>query len=316
MNTTPKKLRTCIQTNNAPNNSEIDNSKLTAVFNPKLLWPAYKNITIGFIGDGENIDLIDDNPINDEDPLHKDIMILLRQNPRKITVKEAIKEIVRKRIEPIVNLKFTFVENPFEALVKISFDATKGSNSHIGYNGDNFPHQMNYAWFNVAVVLHEFGHLIGLHHEHQNPYENPILWDKEAVYKMTNELWKWTKEEADLFILNNIDKESINGSTFDPLSVMQYQYPPEWTTNKIRSVLNGRFSKKDVLWICKKYPKQNEDPTVTAENFYQRVYGESLQSSIDPKKSDSKIIWIVIGIVFGLIIIWGVIALIIFKNRK
>ena len=35
-----------------------------------------------------------------------------------------------------------------------------------------------------------------------------------------------------------------------------------------------------------------------------------------PSKSNWKNIWIVIGIVFGLVIIWGVIALFIFKNTK
>ena len=367
MNTTPKQLRTCIQTNssiNSPNNSDIDNTKLRAVFAKNNLWPAYKNITVCFIGDSENIPLTDDWPINNEDPLHAELMNLLRQNPRKISVKTAIKEIVKKRIEPIVNLKFIFVEDPLQALVHITFK-NNGSYSVIGYNGDNIIHEMNYGWFNVTVVLHEFGHLIGLHHEHQNP-NGGIEWNKEAVYKMTNEMWGWPKEQAYNNIIKNLDKESINGSTFDPLSIMQYTYPPEWTINNIRSVLNGRFSGKDVLWISKTYPKQNEDPRVTAENFYQSTYGESLQSSIDksermvstlystvppvptfppvpivttvppvptfppvpivttvppvpivktvPNKSNSTI-FIVFGIIFGLFIIWGVIAIII-KNKK
>ena len=151
---------------------------------------------------------------------------------------------------------------------------------------------------------------------------------------------EWSKEKTDHNILNNLDKESINGSTFDPLSIMQYPYPPEFTTNKVGSPLNGRFSGKDVLWICKKYPKQNEDPRVTAENFYQSTYGESLQSSIDksermvaelrskivqtlppakvpknPIKTKSTI-WIVFGIVFILVIIILVIIALIIKNKK
>ena len=339
MNETQQKLIWCTQTSIAPNNSEIDNPKLRrALFTKNNLWPTGTNITVGFIGDGENTVLQQDFQLNDEDPLNIEIMNLLRQSPRKITIKEAIKRIVRERIEPIVNLKFIFIEDPFQAQLKISFDGNRGSNANLGYGGDNVYHTMNYAWFNVHVVLHGCGHLIGLYHEHQSPIENSISWDKEAIYRMMIEIHKWTKEQIDDNILNNLDKESINGSTFDPLSIMQYPYPPEWTTNKVGSKLNGRFSGKDVLWICKTYPKQNEDPIVTAENFYQRVYGESLQSSIDksermaiefrvgtikpvptvptvptvitvppvptvPSKLDSKKIWVVFGIVSGLVIL-------------
>ena len=349
MNETSNKIRLCFQTTIAPNKNktEIDSIKLRAVFTKNNLWPAYKNITVGFIGDGENTRLEKGLSLN-EDPLNIELMNLLTQNPRKITIKDSIKRIVKERIEPIVNLKFIFVENPSNALVQISFK-NDGSYADLGYD-QNYITTVNFAWFNVDVVLHEFGHLLGMYHEHQSPYENPVSWDKEAVYKIMAAEGNWSKETTDRNILDNLDKASINGSTFDPLSIMQYYYPPEFTTNKVGSGVNARFSGKDVLWICKTYPKQNEDPRVTAENFYQRVYGESLQSSIDrseqmaaklrdpiiatfppttfppvtpvppaptvppvPIKSNSTI-WIVFGIVFGLIIIFGVIAL--FINNK
>ena len=327
-----------------PNDSVIDNSKLKAIFYKKNTWPQFRDITLVFIGDGEDIPI---NPINrgaDVDPLDKEIKNLLLSNPRMITVKEAIKKIVRERIEPLVNFKFNFIEDESKAMVKISLQQNLWPTSYIGYNGhDNSYHLMTFGgWFSVEVVLHEFGHLIGLVHEQQNP-NGKIAWDREAVLKF-GKTQGWTDQQTETYILYTEKTENINGSTFDPLSIMLYPYAAELTMNKIAINMSTRLSGKDVLWICKTYPKQNEDPRVTADNFYQRVYGESLQSSIDKSermavelngplfptdptdptdptvpivqnKSDSKIIWVVIGIIFGLFIIWGVTAYLLLRIK-
>ena len=277
-----KQINMCMSKYFSPSNeNEIDNTKLKAFFHKKNIWPQFRDITLVFIGDGEDISI---NPINrdsDVDPLDKEIKDLLTSNPRMITIKEAIKRIVRERIEPLVNFKFNFIEDQSKAMVKISLGQNFWPMSSIGYYGDGAGiHNMSFGtWFDVRVILHEFGHLIGLVHEQENP-NGKIAWDREAVLKF-GKIQGWTDEQTEMYVLYTEKTENINGSTFDPLSIMVYPYPAELNINKIAIKMNARLSGKDVLWICKTYPKQNEDPRVTAENFYQRVYGESLQSSID-----------------------------------
>ena len=50
---------------------------------------------------------------------------------------------------------------------------------------------MNYGWLTPEsaqdevrrVVLHEFGHALGLIHEHQNPKGGGIEWNRDAVQR-------------------------------------------------------------------------------------------------------------------------------------
>ena len=328
MSSEAKIIKICITKDFYPNESEIDKTKLKAAFVKERLWSQYQDITVGFIGDGQNIPIVYNTTSKGVDPLDKELSNLLISNPRAISVKEAIKRIVRERIEPLVNLKFNFIEDTSKAIIKIGFDR-KVAESTLGYQKGmetQTEPTMTLGWFQVSMILHEFGHLLGMHHEHQNPNGNPIQWNREAVLKWALETQGWDVKDIEHNILNNLDKESINGSTFDPLSIMLYFYPAELTTNNTGTQQNPRLSGKDVLWICKTYPKENQDPIVTAENFYQKVYGTSLLSSIDERERlalkyydpniPRKTIWIVIGIIFGLVIIGGVTALFIFKNKK
>jgi hypothetical protein len=83
----------CAQNEIRSNNIEIDNTKLRASFVKDKLWPQFRDITVGFIGDGENNPISAADPaLPDIDPLHIEIMDMFGQNPRVITVKEAIKK--------------------------------------------------------------------------------------------------------------------------------------------------------------------------------------------------------------------------------
>ena len=164
------------------------------------------------------------------------------------------------RIQPLVNLKFVFVpDNSSKALIRIDFDPNKGSWSLLGtdckYNTDS--PTMNFGWFNVGTVLHEFGHALGMIHEHQNPRGKKIQWDKNKVYAWAKDTQGWSNEETDNNILNAYDIDRINGSDFDPLSVMLYFFPGSLTTDNRGTQQNLRFSATDVLWISKMYPNEN-----------------------------------------------------------
>ena len=130
---------------------------------------------------------------------------------------------------------------------------------------------MNFAWFDVSTVLHEFGHALGMIHEHQNPYDNQILWNKKKVYEWAKSTQGWGKKATDVNILN-MPTEEINGSKYDPFSIMLYFYPRELTTNNKGTRENLKLSPVDVFFLNKMYPEAKETPS----EFYKNAYGEDI----------------------------------------
>lgn len=67
------------------------------------------------------------------------------------------------------NLKFTFpLAGPYD--IRVSFDESDGAWSYIGIDNKSIPQNdatLNLGWLDKDVVWHEFGHAIGLLHEHQ-----------------------------------------------------------------------------------------------------------------------------------------------------
>src|SRR3546814_1258342 len=75
---------------------------------------------------------------------------------------------------------------------------------------------MNFGWLDQGVVQHEFGHMIGMIHEHQNPRDNPIQWDKPAVNAaLGGPPNNWDQDTIDHNMYTKYDVSQINGSEFD-----------------------------------------------------------------------------------------------------
>lgn len=98
------------------------------------------------------------------------------------------------------------------------------------------------------------------------------------MYKWAAETQGWDNETTKHNILDHYDITQINGSNFDPLSVMLYFFPPELTLNNQGTKQNLRLSGEDALWINKNY---NEGAPQTAEQFYQKVYNMSLKKALE-----------------------------------
>jgi hypothetical protein len=289
--------------------------KLQAAFFEKKLWPVGSKISIGFLGTGTSIKRTNLSSSKDVDPLQKEISSL--------SIQEAVKKIVNERIQPLVDLKFSFIDDPSKAIVRISFDPSGGAWSLVGTdhleqkNGAT----MNLGWFDVPTTIHEFGHLIGMVHEHQNPKGEKIMWDKPKVLEWAKEYQGWSEDTTETNIINKYDKNSINGSDFDPLSIMLYFFPSSLTTNNTGTKQNFRLSGEDVLWIDKMYHKEDGIPP---EVFYKNTYGVSLQSSIDKSKKMSEKFgetksvlfnWKKLLIILFCIILAGLIILLIVKLK-
>ncbi len=61
-----------------------------------------------------------------------------------------------------------------------------GSWSYIGTDATRLPLEsftMNLGFIDRTTVLHEFGHALGLIHEHQSPFKGGFEWDRDEVIK-------------------------------------------------------------------------------------------------------------------------------------
>lgn len=166
------------------------------------------------------------------------------------------------------NINFKFIESG-NANIRISF-SKPGSWSFMGKSVLQFKNQttptMNFGWFNDKTsdkefrrtTLHEFGHALGLIHEHQHP-QGGIPWNKEAVYEYYKKTNNWDKNTVDGNIFRKLDKKQTQYSSFDKESIMIYPIPKELTNGKFEVGLNTDLSATDIEFIKKIYPfKENK----------------------------------------------------------
>lgn len=104
------------------------------------------------------------------------------------------------------------------------------------------------------VSLHEFGHVLGMRHEHQQPLAT-IPWNTSAVYTYY-EQQDWTKAEVDQQVLNKTTAESSQHTNFDASSVMEYPVPASLTTNGFSIGWNTQLSSADKSFIGLMYSSQ------------------------------------------------------------
>lgn len=166
----------------------------------------------------------------------------------------------------VANLQIVF-DNAPNAEFRITFDPNDGAWSYVGTDCRDIPLNeatMNLGFLDGGTAGHEFGHAIGLAHEHQNP-DGGIQWNEAVVIR---ELAKspnfWDEQTVRHNVLRRYSADQINGTTFDPKSIMLYFFPAAWTTNGIGTSANEVLSQVDKQFIAgaKMYPKTNTAPTV------------------------------------------------------
>ena len=266
--------------------NENEYQKLRAAFYTSKEWNAGTTINIYFMNEPpSNISIknyslnavdLNGNTIN-WDPLQIEI-IKNYSNFKVSDIIPMIKRVIKERIEPIVNLKFNFVDDIF-ANIRINFDPSAGSWSYVGKDALKIQANeatMNFGWFNISTIIHEFGHLLGMVHEHQSPFGKPIPWNVNVVYQWASDTQHWTKEQTDQQILNKYSITVLNGSIFDPNSIMLYFYPRSLTTNNTGTSMNVRLSPYDVIYINSRYPNSSQTPA----EFYMNVYKQDISNII------------------------------------
>lgn len=157
------------------------------------------------------------------------------------------------------NLKFEFGTDP-NSEIRISFNANDGAWSYVGTDARDIPANeatMNLGFLDGGTAGHEFGHAIGLAHEHQNP-AGGIQWnEREVIRALAGPPNFWDEATTRHNVLSKYQADQVNGTNFDPASIMLYFFPAEWTTNGIATNRNEILSSLDKEFTAgaKMYPK-------------------------------------------------------------
>jgi serralysin len=178
--------------------------------------------------------------------------------------------IIERRIRAIAeewtshaHLTFRWVEGP--ASIRIAFEDT-GSWSFIGTQCLERPPEeatMNFGWLSAdldepsfrSVVLHEFGHALGMIHEHQNPSAR-IQWNRTAVYAYyARPPNQWPPAEVDSNVFATYDAALTQFSACDRGSIMMYPVPAAHLLEGDPVGWNTELSDADKAFIASLYPR-------------------------------------------------------------
>lgn len=173
------------------------------------------------------------------------------------TQKDMVRDIAPEWTEH-ANLDFEFTDDP-RAEIRVSFNPDDGAWSYVGTDNSGIPLHaatLNLGWQDQGVILHEFGHMIGLGHEHQNP-EGGIVWNEAKVISdLAGPPNFWDEATVRHNVLNKYSADQILGTAFDAQSVMLYAFPADWTVNGSGTSENDDLSAQDRAFVAseKMYP--------------------------------------------------------------
>ena len=185
--------------------------------------------------------------------------------------KEVVREAFQIWKDKGIGLEFQEVDDRQDAEVRIGFMQGDGAWSYLGTYVLNIgagQRTMNFGWDltrgdGLDTALHEIGHTLGLPHEHQNPNAG-IVWDEEAVYTaLAAPPNNWSREKTFHNIIRKIDPDTVQGSNWDPDSIMHYPFGPG-LIEAPEEYRNGIFpedglSERDIQWIKTFYPSLEEE---------------------------------------------------------
>ena len=164
-----------------------------------------------------------------------------------------------------VNLKFVYVGSNAKSHIAIAFkwNGDSSSWSYIGKTGyQNWQKPtINFGWLTTStkekewsrVVLHEFGHALGMVHENQQPNSN-IKWNKSLVYWYYKVSDGWSQSEVDAQVFNKYSKSECNSTSFDKKSIMTYSISFWMTKNWYSQSTVYYLSSTDKSFMKSQYP--------------------------------------------------------------
>lgn len=217
---------------------------------------------------------------------------------QQIKASDWVKTVVQKTWEPVMKGLLTFVFHPEIYGSNVSMirqvNGGKGLDILISFRGasdeawselgiqsksatSNGQASMTLGWLDDgspsaayppggsgSVVIHEFGHALGLIHEHQNPCGTPINWvwnptpnsagqvtdDNSPGLRTIKAGTGWDAQTIYEQIINLEKSPSLYGGAYDPTSVMHYFFDKSWTKDgRGGNMLNLKISPTDAAFV-------------------------------------------------------------------
>ena len=114
-------------------------------------------------------------------------------------------------------------------------------------------------------VLHEFGHALGLVHEHQSPNAS-IPCDRGAVYADYAAAPNfWSRQMVDENVFDRYGRTEVNATAFDRDSIMLYPIDEDHTVGDYEVPWNNSLSVQDIAFIGALYPEPAPPPPLVAQ---------------------------------------------------
>jgi serralysin len=180
------------------------------------------------------------------------------------SLQQRVRDVAERWTAPdMANLRLKFVDSG-DAEIRVAFRQGDGSWSYLGTVCREIPDPeptMNYGWLTPTsdddelrrVVMHEFGHALGLIHEHQNP-KGGIQWNEPAVMAdLKGPPNCWDEATIRHNVLDHYPPEDVTASSVDRLSIMMYPIPASWTLDGFSAGLNDDLSEDDRKFIRQAY---------------------------------------------------------------
>jgi len=171
------------------------------------------------------------------------------------------------------NVEFTYpASGPYD--IRISFYPSSGAWSYVGTDCKSIAQSkatMNLGWMGRDVVQHEFGHALGLYHEHQNP-EGGICWNEAQVIRdLSGPPNNWSTSTIRSNVLNKFSPAAVITTAFDRSSVMCYPIPSSWTCNNVAIPGGKQISTFDADFIAIRYPGKQVEQDSTLKISSEQV---------------------------------------------
>jgi hypothetical protein len=287
----------------------------------KKLWPTNRDISYGFKGDSK---LIQRTPlsyfqnkyrVNGDEIKIDPMQYVLEHDLAQLSIEDCIRKIITEIIQPVIGITLVWVQDYESANIRINFDPDNGSYSLVGTDSANEMNKpsMNFAWFDVPTVLHQFCHALGMVHQHsisdnsvnteQSLVNNTsgISWNVKAIYEWAKKTHNWGELLANKNIINRYIQKDHKSSDE---SIMLFYYPQEFVESNNKAVqMNARLSLDDIKWLNHMYPvtykKQDGTYRVIEDvptNFYKGYYKENPKQANKSSTLKNIIISILIGV--------------------